>query len=414
MNFIEAVEKQYAERLGPAQGAEKNFRERAWSEYQRLGLPDRKNEAWKYSTLSSISKTAWTPAANAAAVPTVARELIRDCRGEFDIAVMMNGKLNVQESVFTAKSGFEFKPRTFSEASGIAYDDGFFSLSAALNVGGYELTVAEGARAVRPLLVIHCQQGERSWSSTVNRIALAKNSQVQLAEVFIGGESAEYLCTDISDVEIAEGAELTWVRAQQEREGANFFSEVQVRLAERARLSLTQINSGGAWARGSLKVSLNGEQAAAQINGISFGRDRQHVDQRVQISHQVGNTNSSQLFKGILKDHARGVLNGKIFIARNAQKVVSSQHNHCLLLSSTAEADTKPELEVYADDVKANHGASVGRMDDEKLFYLISRGLKPETARQMLAQAFVADVLMKIPTPLLRDFALKRVQRMMS
>jgi Fe-S cluster assembly protein SufD len=111
-----------------------------------------------------------------------------------------------------------------------------------------------------------------------------------------------------------------------------------------------------------------------------------------------------------LKDSARGVLNGKIVIERDAQKVVSSQLNHNLLLSKTAEADTKPELEIYADDVKANHGASVGRMDEEKLFYLMSRGIPRSQAQEMLAHAFVGDVLMKIDTPLLYQFADENVR----
>jgi Fe-S cluster assembly protein SufD len=118
-----------------------------------------------------------------------------------------------------------------------------------------------------------------------------------------------------------------------------------------------------------------------------------------------GLSESSQLFKGVLKDTARGVLNGKIYIAKDAQKVSSMQLNHNLLLSKGAEADTKPELEIYADDVKANHGASIGRLDEDKVFYLMSRGIPRALAQQMLAHAFVGDVLMKIGPRLLRRFA---------
>jgi len=127
----------------------------------------------------------------------------------------------------------------------------------------------------------------------------------------------------------------------------------------------------------------------------------------------VGHTVSSQLFKGILKDRARGVLNGKIYIGPKAQKVASSQLNHNLLLSPTAEADTKPELEIYADDVKANHGATVGRMDGEKLFYLLSRGLPLHESRQMLARAFVDEVLMKIASRSSRQFVQSRMESLL-
>ena len=175
------------------------------------------------------------------------------------------------------------------------------------------------------------------------------------------------------------------------------------------RVPLGQLNSGAAWARGSLKIDIKGEHCEANIHGLTLARGEQHIDQRVEVNHHAALTTSSQLFKGVLKDHARGVLNGKIFIARDAQKVVSSQLNHNLLLSSTAEADTKPELEIYADDVKANHGASVGQLDEAKLFYLLSRAIPRHEAVQMLARAFAGDVLMKVPALALRELLSEQV-----
>jgi Fe-S cluster assembly protein SufD len=159
---------------------------------------------------------------------------------------------------------------------------------------------------------------------------------------------------------------------------------------------MTQLNFGGKWHRNAIRVNIGGEGAQAHLNGLTLGAGQQHFDQRVVVQHSVGQSESTQLFKGVLQDQAKSTLNGKIFIAKDAQKVASQQYNHNLLLSTGAEANSKPELEVYADDVKANHGATVGQMDTAKLFYLESRGIPREQAKQLLAQAFCSDVLMKV------------------
>ena len=294
----------------------------------------------------------------------------------------------------------------------MAFEDGFVSLAAAINRGGYHLEVSPGVRLPRPLLIVHCAQGEGAWGATLNRVTLGQGAEFQLAEVFLGGAQS-YLRTDITRADLSDEANLTWIRLQRDSAQASHFSELQATLAKSAQISISQVNGACGWARSSLKVNVAGERSEAHINGLSFGRDHQHIDQRVQVSHYAANTTSSQIFKGILKDHARGILNGKIFIAPNAQKVNSSQLNHNLLLSSTAEADTKPELEIYADDVKANHGASVGKMDEDKLFYLLSRGISRAESVQMLARAFVGDVLMKVPVKILRDLLSAEVEALL-
>lgn len=408
MNFDESVKQQVAARLGALHGTEKGFRENAWAEFQRQGMPDRSNEAWKYTSLSTLNRKSWTPAAPVTEdLPAVVGKLIQEHKADFEIAVLMNGELNKKSSVLTLESGYEFKkseaPRDFK------MEDGLVSLAAAVSHGGYSLSVAPGIFFPKPLMIVHCVFGEGVWSPTLNRVHIEKNAEFQLCEVFVG-KSDQYFRTDLTSVELAENAKLTWVRAQLEATNASHFSEVQVRLEKNSNLHVTQLNGGAAWARGTLTASLNGEGAEARVNGLTFASGDHHVDQRIQVRHLVGLTNSSQLFKGVLKDRSRGVLNGKIHIAEGAQKVNSSQMNHNLLLSSQAEADTKPELEIYADDVKANHGASIGRLDEDKLFYLLSRGIPHTQAVSMLARAFVSDVLMKIPSRIQREWMSKRVE----
>jgi len=407
MSFTERVASAYKDVLSSAPAGEKRFREDAWAQYSRFGLPDRKTETWKYSNLNALTKTDWHltgPLSDSAILSEVER-LREKWRLQFDIAVILDGSFRKDLS---ETGSYKISALDLSSISDLQFEDGWGGLSAALAKPGFSLE-ASGDRVERPLLIIQAHSGGTAWSTSVNRIALQSRANMELASISIGPVS-KYLRSDITLIELANSSRLSWARLQQESQEAYHFSEVQARLATGARLDLTQLNGGAAWSRTSLRTLISGELGEAHIHGLTFGRASQHIDQRVEVRHASANTSSSQLFKGVLKDSARGVLNGKIVIERNAQKVLSSQLNHNLLLSKTAEADTKPELEIYADDVKANHGASVGRMDEEKLFYLMSRGIPRMQAQEMLAHAFVGDVLMKIESPKLRQFADENVR----
>jgi len=403
MSFADQVRTQFDHLLTRSQGTEKTFRQKAWDQYALLGLPGRKTESWKYSSLNKITLAPWALSEDAALVNPRVRQLIEQWSGEFEIIFVGDGGLRPELSTFKSSPGAALSALSFDDAQ-LDIEDGFAGLSAALSRPGFHLQLADQYCAPKPVLIIHAQSGASTWSPLVNRISLGAKASLELAEIHLG-EGGRYLRSQITSVDVAEGALLNWVRVQQEGFEAYHFSEVQSRLAAGAQLSLTQLNGGAAWCRSNLRTEIRGERAEAHINGLTFARGDQHIDQRVEARHLKGNSSSAQLFKGVLKDRARGVLNGKILIERDAQKVISSQLNHNLLLSSNAEADTKPELEIYADDVKANHGASIGRLDENKMFYLMSRGITRQVAQQMLAHAFVGDVLMKIGPKRLRRFA---------
>lgn len=407
MSFTERLASTYQEVLGSAPVAEKRFRADAWAQYSRLGLPHRQTETWRYSNLNAVLKTDW-PLAGHLSDSSILEEVERireKWRLQFDIAVVLDGLFRPELS---ETGGYKVSALDLSSLGDVRFEDGWGGLSAALARPGFSLEIS-GERAKRPLLIVQAHSGGAVWSTSVNRIVLSSHSSAEIASILIGPNS-KYLRSDITLVDLGESSRLEWARIQHESAEAYHFSEVQGRLTKGSRLNLTQLNGGAAWSRTSLRAQILGDLGEAHIHGLTFGRASQHIDQRVEVRHSSAHTTSSQLFKGILKDAARGVLNGKIVIERDAQKVVSSQLNHNLLLSKTAEADTKPELEIYADDVKANHGASVGRMDEEKLFYLMSRGIPREQAQQMLAHAFVGDVLMKIEAPLLHQFADENVR----
>lgn len=399
MKFTEAIESQYKNALIRSEAVgERAFRENAWAQYSRLGLPDRKTESWKYTSLTAVTRAEWPLASESIQIPAEALELVARWKNEYDILILVNGEPRGMPPAGVSVLNF-------SAAHRVEFEDGWIGMSAALARPGFELRVGQGVTLAKPLLVVHSYSGERGLSPSLHRISLETGARAEIAEVFLGGGSTEasdaYFRSEITLAELGAGAELSWLRIQQEGAEAHHFSDVQCQLSEDAKLHSVQINGGAVWSRSSMRAEITGERAEAYINGITFARGTQHSDQRVEVRHLAGNTISQQLFKGVLKDRSRGVLNGKIYIAKGAQKVASSQLNHNLLLTPLAEANTKPELEIYADDVKANHGASIGRMDEERMFYLMSRGITRAAAQHMLARAFVNDVLMKMPSSIL-------------
>lgn len=409
MSFNERVRAQYDELMGRAAPGERRFREKAWSEFARLGLPGRKTETWKYSSLNPVVNREWPLSGAAGELPENARRVCDRWRAEFDLLVTVDGVFKPEWS--TLGAGVKVETLELQESSDWSVEDGWSGLTAALARPGFSLTMEDGAKAKRPVLIVHAQSSPGAWSPVLNKIVLGRSAALELVEWHSGED--EYLRSSLTTVDLGFASSLNWVRAQEDSLRARHFSDVRVCVDERAVLNVAVLNAGGVWARSGLRVEMAGEAAEAHISGLNFARDHQHVDQRIEVRHLKGHTTSSQLFKGVLKDQSRGVMNGKIFIARDAQKVASSQLNHNLLLSPGAEADTKPELEIYADDVKANHGASIGRMDEDKVFYLMSRGIPQSLARQMLAEAFAGDVLMKIQPGPLRRFAAERVRALL-
>lgn len=410
MSFSQVTEAQFQQLLEGASGAEKSFREEAWREYQKIGLPNRKNEAWKYTSLSSLTKKSWNPAPAKAPLPPEVLKLRDGYHKKFDVAVVMNGEWRPEESLIKTPE-LRFEHASLEDLEAGKSKDGFAILAGALAKPGLSLEIADNCEMNRPLMILYSQSEGEFISSSFHRLRLGMGSRLHIAECFVGGQ-ASWRWHQMR-VELGENSELMWLRLQREAILSNHWLATKVQVPRSARVHFTQLNSGGSWVRSHFDFDLKGEGASVQVQGLNFGRATQHVDQRLSLNHMSARTESSQLFKGVLKDSARGVLNGRIYIAPDAQKVISSQLNHNLLLSSKAEADTKPELEIYADDVKANHGASIGRMDESKVFYLMSRGLTENQARQMLARAFVADVLMKIPRHDLRDLAEEHVENIL-
>lgn len=395
MSLVANAEFEFRALAREAKGLELAFREDAWREYQRLGLPDRRSETWKYSTLTGLLNRTWSQPKDAAPILARAVELRESWKSQFDVIIIQNGEVRLDQSC-QLRQDLTLDPLALVSECG--YDDGFLGMSAALSRPGLSLRVK--GKAPRPVMLVHALSGDGVWSKSYHRVHVEAEGELDLVEMFVG--EGAYLRSDLMRLELDRGAHVNWVRIQDEDLSASHFSDYRANLTETSALNLTQVHCGSAWTKTALTVDIRDREAVARMSGLIFAQSAQHIDQRVVANHWAGSSSSAQLFKGVLKDRTRATVNGRIFVAKDAQKVNSSHFNHNLLLNPGAEANSKPELEIYADDVKATHGASVGRMDEEKLFYLESRGIRRVEAMQILARAFVGDVLMKVTSKPLR------------
>ncbi len=206
----------------------------------------------------------------------------------------------------------------------------------------------------------------------------------------------------VTNIEIGAGGVLFHHRLQRESDSSAHIGRVSARVGANATLHSDSVAFGGDLTRIDIDVALHARGARCQLNGLFAGRGSQHIDHHTTIDHQVGDTHSEELYRGILDERARGVFNGKVIVRRDAQQISARQASNNLLLSRQAEIDTKPELEIYADDVTCAHGATVGELDREALFYLRSRGIGETQARALLTFAFAEKVIAAIPLASLR------------
>jgi Fe-S cluster assembly protein SufD len=283
-------------------------------------------------------------------------------------------------------------------------DDAVLALNTALMTGGAALRIGDGVLLDKPIHLIQLD-GKGEAASTVTRnVVIAENgSSATLIESFGDLGIPRLQRNAATEIRVGEKAALKHVKFQREGEEAFHLSTWLVELAAEARYDAFQFSTGAALTRNQLYVRFVGENAAVDISGGFLLRGRQHCDTTLLVEHRVPHCTSRELFKGVLDGESRGVFQGKIIVSPGAQKTDGKQMAGALLLSEAAEFDSKPELEIFADDVVCGHGSTSGQIDEDLLFYLEARGLPEAQARALLIQAFVGEALEKVEDEGLRD-----------
>jgi len=387
----------------------------AMERFETLGLPTRKLEDWKYTNLAALARTAFAPAEPGTAapvdlddgfIPGLSGPRVVFANGLFDpkrsdlaglpdgvtllpLREALNTRADLVQQILDAESP----------------DNGLRALNTALLADGFLLHVAANVAADAPITVVHATgDGFAERAAQLRHIVvLDDNARASLVEIFIGTGTESYWANPVRDLRCGAGACLETVTIIDEGAGAVHTGHSEVRLDREARSDQVALLIGGATVRHELRVAVAGEGAQANLAGACLGANGQSFTVFTELDHQVPHGRSNQVFRSVLDAGAHSAYQGRVVVRKGAQKTDASQANHNLLLDRSAEADTKPELEIYADDVKCAHGATVGELDGDMLFYLQSRGIDPDTARSILVEAFVGEVVEKIAHTHVRD-----------
>jgi Fe-S cluster assembly protein SufD len=377
------------------------------------GFPTRRVEAWKYTDLSPVAQAGFaeplTAVAGALTLPkprAAARAVFVDGRFRADLSAL-NGLGYRIGSV--AQHLPELKGRLgalvplaehpMTALNTLMFEDGLFlDVPVGVDAGHLEL------------LSIAIDPGRPFAFHPRHIIRLGAGAKLTLLETAMGS-GAQYLHNPVFEIDLAEGAVLTHGRAQQEGEGAFHLSMIHARIAAEARYDTMAVSAGARLTRMEIHAALTGPKASCHMNSAQLAAGRALVDTTTALDHAAPDCASRQTCKTVLAGQSRGVFQGKILVRREAQKTDGYQMNQALLLSEEAEMDSKPQLEIYADDVKCSHGATIGALDADSLFYLRSRGVPADQARSMLVQAFLHEAFEGLEDDMLREALTEAVDR---
>jgi Fe-S cluster assembly protein SufD len=389
----------------------------ALAQFTAGGFPSPREEEWRYTNVSAIEKKLFSPSVEVVegAVDKAWLDSYR-LHGAWSV-VLLNGRFSADLSrlaglpdtvlVLGMAEALAQHPELIESRFGKAADDGehgFIAFNTAWFSDGLFVHIPSRQVLEKPLQLLHVTTGADALAATRHLVVSDPMSQAEIVETYIGADCA-YLTAAVGEVFVGANAELALYKLQAESEKAYHFGGTYVAAARDARFAHHNYAFGGLLARSDIHADLD-HASECMLNGLYVGGKRQHIDNHTRINHLKPLATSRELYKGVLDDRARGVFQGRVIVAEDAQKTDSEMNNRNLLLSNDAEADTKPQLEIYADDVKCGHGVTVGQLDEKSVFYLQSRGVDEETARNMLTFAFANEMVDKIRIRELHDLVL--------
>ena len=396
--------------------ATSKMRLRAVNSFLSRGFPSARDEDWKYTDLAGVIDISerWL-----ASSPTSIDELpdtaqIREITSSIDAnwLVFANGQLDRDLSDALSQSDITVSPIIDGEPD-LDIDDPLSDLSAALMANGINIRVAKGTRLDKPIGLLFADRATSGPQLTQARVhvQLDASSAAKFVEYHTSAGEQDHYSNVFVGLSVDEDASVDYVRIQNRDQRHSQTARLNVHLSERSNIRHFGLDIGGALARSDLKIDIAGADASAEFNGLYIGAEKQHIDNHTRVDHRVGPATSAQEYRGILSGQSRCVWNGKAIVHKGADGTDAKQSNHNLLLAERCEVNAKPELEIYADEVKCAHGTTVGQLDEAALFYLRSRGLDTTHAKRVLTRAFATSVVMQSPIPEMHEFITNLVEQ---
>ena len=393
---------------------------KALSQFSEQGFPASHEEEWRYTNVSAIEKKLFSPTINKT-INLVDIEWLKLYQlqeawsvvlvdGHFSAELSSLEDLPVDVLVMGMADALQKLPETlesYINQSVNIDENSFIAFNTAWFTDGLFVSVNAKRILEKPIQVLHVATQQDVLTATRTVIILDKMAEASIIETYVGYDNA-YLSSTVTEVFVGQNAHLTLYKMQCESEKAYHFGGIYVKQDRDAHFTHHNFAFGALLARSDIHTDLD-HASECELNGLYLGVKRQHIDSHTRISHIKPHGISRELYKGVLDDRARGVFQGRVIVAKDAQQTDSQMNNRNLLLSDDAEADSKPQLEIYADDVKCGHGVTVGQLDEKSIFYLQSRCIDEEVARNILTFAFANEMVDRIKIKVLHEMILEQV-----
>ena len=409
---------------GASKSALHQIRREALNQFDRLGFPTVKHEEWKYTNVNSLIKEVFEfNAASAITLEDLAQ--LESSQLDGNVLYFVNGQYQPQLSKIVSpadqlsittlaeavKNTPDLLNRYFAKYADFQ-DNAFTALNTAFASEGVVIHVPAHTTVEAPTILRFISDARQMnvASQPRNLFIVDKNAEVKVAESFRTlGDQASFTNV-VTEIVVAEDARMEYYKIQNESDMAYHIGTTQVYQQDRSHFYSATVTLDGGFIRNNLNIALDGSNCEAHMYGLYFPNGRQHIDNHTLVDHRKPNSHSNELYKGILEDRSTGVFNGKIFVRQDAQKTNAFQSCKNVVLSNDATMNTKPQLEIFADDVKCSHGTTTGKLNEEALFYLRSRGIPKTEAQSLLMFAFAEDVIKKIKIDPLREQLERRIQ----
>jgi Fe-S cluster assembly protein SufD len=403
---------------GEAKSAVHQVRQQALERFDKLGFPTIRHEEWKYSNVKNLVNQAFefNAVTNFSAkdleempIPNLEGNILYFINGiynaELSVIVSPDSELQILTFAEAAKTQPELVEQYFNKYSDYQ-DNAFTALNTAFAKNGVFVHVPDNKVVVQPIILRFISDARtlNVASQPRNLIVVGKRSEVQIAEAYRSlGENASFT-NAVTEFVVGEEANVHYYKVQNESDKSYHIGTTSVLQAGKSVFTANTVTANGGFVRNNLNIKIDGEYAEANMFGLYIPNGKQHIDNHTAVDHAKPNSNSNELYKGILKGKSTGVFNGKIFVRQDAQKTNAFQSCKNVLLSEDATMNTKPQLEIWADDVKCSHGTTTGQLNDDALFYMQARGISKDTARALLTLAFAQDVIDKFEIVAIKEY----------
>lgn len=423
---IEAYKKQFEHMALPEQGGMARVRRDSFERFRELGIPGPRHEEWKYSRVRPVFQQHQDFAAPGKESLTDPASWRLPGSAEANELVIQQGRylegasriISPGLQVMNMEQAFE-DPRFHDLLAahynhvGTYLNDGLASLNTALSWGGLFIGVEEGARIAEPIYVYYIQEASAEGGFAQPRcfVHLPKQSSLTMITRNLGGSGFSTLSNQVLEALVDDGARFSLYQLQDDHSQASAVNTVHIRQVAPSEVTSVVLSLSGRMVRNNLHMLMEASGAESHLYGLYVLDEETHVDHHTVADHIAPHCQSNELYKGVLDAQSTGVFNGKIFVRPQAQKTNAFQSNRNVLLSPQAQINAKPQLEIFADDVKCSHGCTVGRLDEEALYYMQSRGIPAAAARALLLQGYAEEVLEKVEVPALKSYMEERIQK---